>query len=404
MSSDINLTKLFWNVQFIYELVLAQEELEAFNIEYQIVNNLRSFNVFNIPDEEEFIKRTAYFEVVKGEPSLYSKITKANLTRSINQYLTHWYYPYKGKFHPQMIRALLNIMKVEKGETILDPFIGSGTLALESQLMGINAIGTDISEVCTLISKVKTQSLKWLPNIQEECENLSSSIGDIVEDSESKIIKEISKLVESIKIQEVRNFFLLAKLIAHSDKSRRSKKSFKKSFESNAEKMIESLNMFNELRNTYNLDLGETEISQADVRNLKIPSDSIDGIITSPPYSIALDYVENDKHALSALGYDIETIRNEFIGLRGSGKSKIDLYNQDMKIAYQEIDRVLKEDKYCTIIIGNAILNKKKIETIELTIDIFKNLGYTLVKNVDKIIFGLYNIMQMEKILIFKKE
>jgi 23S rRNA G2445 N2-methylase RlmL len=295
-------------------------------------------------------------------------------------------------------------MRVEKGETVLDPFIGSGTLALEAQLMGINAIGTDISEVCTLISKVKTQSLKWLNPIQEEHENLSSSIDEIVDDSENKVIKEISNLVENIEIQEVRNFFLLTKLIAHSDKSRRSKKSFKKSFEINAEKMIESLNMFNDFYNTNKLNLGETYISQADVRNLKIPSSSIDGVVTSPPYSIALDYVENDKHALSALGYDVEAIRNDFIGLRGSGSSKINLYNQDMKIAYQEIDRVLKKDKYCTIIIGNAILNRKKIETVELTIDIFKNLGYTLVKNVDKIIFGLYNVMQMENILIFKKE
>ena len=403
-NSPKNSAKLFWNVQFIYELVLAKMELDSFNVNFSVNSNLRSFDIAFIPDVETFRKRTAYFEDINGLSSLYRKITEKNITRSINQYLTHWYYPYKGKFHPQMIRALLNIMDIKKGESILDPFIGSGTLALEAQLMGINTIGIDISEVCTLISKVKTQSLKWLKNIQDEYEDLTETTKELRDKSESKIIEDISDVVDSIKVPEVRNFFLLAKLIAHSDKSRRSKKSFKKSFETNIVKMIESLEMYNDLQKNNSLSLGQTKISQADVRNLEIDSSSIDGIVTSPPYSIALDYVENDKHALSALGYDIEAIRNEFIGLRGTGKNKIDLYNQDMKIAYQEIDRVLKQDKYCTIIIGNAILNKKKIKTIEFTIDIFKNLGYSLVKNVDKIIFGLYNIMQMEKILIFKKE
>ncbi len=398
-----NSAKLFWNVQFIYELVLAKMELDSSNVKYTINSNLRSFDIKHIQDVEFLRNRTAYFEEINGLPTLYNEITKKNVTRSINQYLTHWFYPYKGKFHPQMIRALLNIMRIKKGETVLDPFVGSGTLALEAQLMGINTIGIDISEVCSLISRVKTQSLKWLADIQKEYKSLTESIEKFAEKSEDKIIEEISKLVDTIKIQELRNFFLLAKLISHSDKSRRSKKSFKKSFETNIKRMIESLEMFDELQKTHNLILGNTDVSQADVRNLKLPASSIDGVVTSPPYSIALDYVENDKHALSALGYNLDTIRNEFIGLRGKGKSKIDLYNQDMKLAYQEIDRVLKENKYCTIIIGNAILNKREIKTVELTIDIFENLGYTLVKNVDKIIFGLYNIMQAEKILVFKK-
>jgi hypothetical protein len=29
--------------------------------------------------------------------------------------LTHWIYPYRGKFHPQMVRALFNILGVKPG-------------------------------------------------------------------------------------------------------------------------------------------------------------------------------------------------------------------------------------------------------------------------------------------------
>ncbi len=40
-----------------------------------------------------------------------------------------------------MIRALLNIINIKEGDTVLDPFIGSGTTALEAQLLGINCVG-----------------------------------------------------------------------------------------------------------------------------------------------------------------------------------------------------------------------------------------------------------------------
>ncbi len=61
-----------------------------------------------------------------------------NQTRSVNQYLTHWIYPYKGKFHPQMIGALLNIIGLKEGDSVFEPFSGSGTTALEAQFIPEN--------------------------------------------------------------------------------------------------------------------------------------------------------------------------------------------------------------------------------------------------------------------------
>ena len=40
---------------------------------------------------------------------------------NILQVITHGLFPYRGKFHPQLIRALLNILKVKKGDVVLDP-------------------------------------------------------------------------------------------------------------------------------------------------------------------------------------------------------------------------------------------------------------------------------------------
>ena len=150
---------LFKNVQFIYELALTKMELESFGVCYQIDSGMRYFHALNAFDENAALKRTAYFEKINGKNTDYSAITRRNRTRSVNQYLTHWIYPYKGKFHPQMIRALLNIIGATSGNTILDPFIGSGTTALEAQLLGINCIGIDVSPLCILQSKVKTESI-----------------------------------------------------------------------------------------------------------------------------------------------------------------------------------------------------------------------------------------------------
>jgi tRNA G10 N-methylase Trm11 len=396
--------ELFWNVQFIYELVLAQLELQSFDVEYKVSEDFRNFSVKEITNLEQFLSRTAYFGSALSRSSLYNDITSKNITRSINQYLTHWFYPYKGKFHPQMIRALINYMKVKEGETILDPFVGSGTAALEAQLLGINCIGVDVSEVCSLISQVKTNSIYYIDDIIYNQIEIEEELGKLQGHQEEEISTKISQITSSIEKPEVRNFFKVSELIAHSDKIRRRKKDFRKSFLKNSAKMITSVSDYADLQKNHKLKLGKVDIYKGDSRELKLNSNSIDGIVSSPPYSIALDYVENDKHALSALGHDIEIIRNDFIGVRGKGKNKISSYNKDMEKIYLEMDRVLKKDKYCVIIIGNARINKEEIKTVEMTINQFQNMGYKLERNIDKIIFGLYNIMQKENILIFKKE
>ena len=403
INNNLNI-ELFWNVQFIYELVLAQLELQSFDIDYKVSEDFRNFSIKEIPNLELFLSRTAYFQAACSKSSLYKSITSKNITRSINQYLTHWFYPYKGKFHPQMIRALINYMKVKEGETILDPFVGSGTAALEAQLLGINCIGVDISEVCSLISQVKTKSIDHIDAIADYQSEIEEKLEKIQGRKEEEIITNIAQIISTIEETEVRNFFKVSELIAHSDKIRRRKKDFIKSFLKNSTKMLSSVIDYAELQKEHNLKLGKVDIYQGDSRELKLDSASIDGIISSPPYSIALDYVENDKHSLSALGHDLDVIRNDFIGVRGKGKNKISSYNKDMEKIYLEMDRVLKKDKYCIIIIGNARINKEEIKTVEMTINQFKKMGYKLERNIDKIIFGLYNIMQKENILIFKKE
>jgi len=299
-----------------------------------------------------------------------------------------------------MIRALLNIIGLKEGDTVFEPFSGSGTTAIESQLLGINFIGIDISPLCVIQGRVKTESIYVLDEILEiKDEVISKSMPGLfnVEQNYYKLIKDITSN------EKVINFYNMARLLAVSDNSRR-KKDFSTSFIKNLNLMIASVKDFIDIKERLGLKLGNVKIDIGDARCVKLPDNFVDGIVTSPPYSIALDYVQNDAHSLKDLGFDISKMRNDFIGVRGTGKGRIELYNEDMKKAYFEMYRVLKPNKYAVIVVGNATYQGKEINTVEFTIEYMESIGFKLVKNINKIIFGLYNVMKKENILIFKKE
>lgn len=75
----------------------------------------------------------------------------------------HRLHPYKGKFIPQLVEYFLdshtdNFKKdiyFHKGQTVLDPFMGSGTTLVQANELGLNSIGIDISSFNCLISEIK---------------------------------------------------------------------------------------------------------------------------------------------------------------------------------------------------------------------------------------------------------
>ncbi len=71
--------------------------------------------------------------------------------------LTHYLFRYPAKFHPPVVRHLLEEYTAE-GDTVLDPFCGSGTLLVEAAVLGRHAIGTDVDPVAVFASRVKTHA------------------------------------------------------------------------------------------------------------------------------------------------------------------------------------------------------------------------------------------------------
>jgi tRNA G10 N-methylase Trm11 len=75
--------------------------------------------------------------------------------RRKNDYLAHPLHKYKAKFFPRLARSLINITCPLARGVVLDPFSGSGTAPFEASIMGLSAVGFDIDPLSVFIGKLK---------------------------------------------------------------------------------------------------------------------------------------------------------------------------------------------------------------------------------------------------------
>jgi hypothetical protein len=68
---------------------------------------------------------------------------------------THAFYRYPARFSPEFVRAVIQEY-TRPGETVVDPFMGGGTTAVEAFVLGRRFIGCDINSLSRFIATVKT--------------------------------------------------------------------------------------------------------------------------------------------------------------------------------------------------------------------------------------------------------
>lgn len=105
--------------------------------------------------------------------------------------LTHGIHSYPAVMIYPICRNIINIVKrYQKLETILDPFLGSGTTVIEGMLNGfVKAYGNDLNPLALLIAEVRTTPLE--PDL------LTRTCDTLVQDINSKFLK-YSHILENI--------------------------------------------------------------------------------------------------------------------------------------------------------------------------------------------------------------
>jgi len=365
--------------------------------------------------------------------------------KEVKLYLSHAFGPpYKAKFHPRMAKAMMNYIGVREG-ILLDPFVGSGTMSIECTLTGVDSIGVDISPVCILATKAKISSLivnpeklraeidkllrtkkAWETGILQQALEMffegetyeEVSVPQMIKgqypgkEKELLTIYRLKNVISKIEDEDIQNIFLcaLSKAVSMVMKPK-TKKGVSQLFEEEIEEMYKAILGLDELRKRINIELGNSENFIGDVRDLRtIPENRVSGIVTSPPYSTAVDYIKNDLPMLQIIHEaNIEQLERDMMGnprFKDEEKSLLaeiyegkerfaDLPSEareiiknlimhrrknlglrqykfllDMKLALQQMYRVLKPNSKCVIIIGN---NNFKIGKRELE---FKNAQY----------------------------
>jgi site-specific DNA-methyltransferase (cytosine-N4-specific) len=163
---------------FPYERALAHREIAI----------LTDGSASPIPDGFSFadtalsrvIERATYFNIVRTTdlkmPTRQADAEQGHaLVRGVEQrrqatrYGLHGIHEYKGKFNPQVVRALSNVVDVD-ATVLIDPFCGSGTSLIEAVRLGMNAIGVDRSPMAVFLATAKARSLA-----EPDCEGLRTN-------------------------------------------------------------------------------------------------------------------------------------------------------------------------------------------------------------------------------------
>jgi len=389
--------------------------------------------------DDELVQRGAYFKSVNGVDTHHYRIcisTPDQVNASASQdrknfflanvfavgYATHGLFPYRGKFHPQMIKAVMNIMGLQPGNTVLDPMAGCGTTAIEANIMGINAITCDLNPFTCLMTRAKvgvlTMDCSQFPNILRKSDRIYESFAPVERQFSRQETIFGSQPEDTFDLEEafpqlspsLRELLLLCFFDSVGYAARRARKTARDLFPDLLERYLAAVKAFNEVREELTLPLGKTQVLEGDARELKMPPERVDGVLFSPPYSFAIDYVENDRPQLELLKVNVNRLKENMVGLTGAGKTREELlhsrvhnYFQDMQKIMVQCKGILRSGGYCVIVIGSNTNQTGGISLESGLIEIGRRIGMPVEFQLSREIEGIRNTMRDEHLLFFRK-
>lgn len=372
-------------------------------------------------------------------------------------------YPYYAGFSNKFVKNILNDIN-DSNIIVLDPWAGTGITNVIANSLGLQSIGIDINPVMTIISKA---SLVLENDLQEISDNflLHVNYDDSIEDEDplkqwfseptTKILRNIEKFITSNYSKynnqfnyysEVTCFYLLV-LFAITKKSVKQKFSSSnptwiKIAKTNDEKITlskdEIINLLKaellnckdkQRRNAHFVSTTKTNFYTASTLALPIPDNTIDFVLTSPPYCTRIDYAVSMKPELAVLDFktnqEFRKLRQNIIGTTTVGKKIVEpqlhwgkscldflnnvknhesrasstyyyknhtQYFNSMYLSLVEIYRVMKPNSKFILVVQNSyykeFLNNIAKYLTEMSLDI----GFKLVEQRDFPIRSISNI------------
>jgi site-specific DNA-methyltransferase (cytosine-N4-specific) len=280
------------------------------------------------------------------------RVTMATRNRQATRYSTHGLHEYKGKFNPQVAKAILNIFGVRAGDQVLDPFCGSGTTLVECAQMGAHGFGFDINPFAVFLANAKLQALTTPAEvISDVLVRLRNSFGrtkqwdaTVVYDDRGiylrswfdttilSIIEVIRGRIEKIAGEHAPIFLAIASnllrdyslqdpndLRIRRRNSPLPETSFVDAFIVAAQNFVKQVA---DAQNILGVGLPASAAMHCSINSLSEPNhlSLFDAALTSPPYAMALPYIDTQRLSLVWLGLispkDILRLEANLIGSR----------------------------------------------------------------------------------------
>lgn len=228
----------------------------------------------------------------------------------------HGVHPYPARFHPAWARNLLALTAPDA--VVLDPFCGSGTVLVEASRSGRRSLGSDVNAVGVRIARLRTQRRdeEFLEKVARSAVTVyersnvrrESPFGALAVGNKAFAPHVLTQLInvrtaiEHVRDPDVREALLLCltPLLGKfgSKPNKRapevSRHVIRDHFAQRAEKLVMALADFsNELPDH----LPDPDIREADARSLPWESESVDVVITSPPYPGVYHYALEQRLA-----------------------------------------------------------------------------------------------------------
>lgn len=334
------------------------------------------------------------------------------------RYLTHSLHPYAAKFIPQIPNALIQELS-SIGETVLDPFCGSGTTLVEAMRLGRQAVGVDANPLACLISRAKTAQLDEtdcrdlldlservadraasdtatlrLPFASEADAGTDEVPAGVIEWFYPHVIEELSlirRMATEVASPRARDIALTAFSsiivgVSQQDSETRYVRVSKsvppgETLKRFARALQDAVTRSVELSSELPPESGST-VHWANILD-QPPVGSVDLVVCSPPYPNAYSYHLYHRTRLVWLGMDDQEFKRNEIGShrkyssRGRNRATVETFEAELTLIMDWLRGCLRQGRHACFVIGDSTLAGEKIRNDLLLVEVAGRTGFT---------------------------